>query len=262
MENNNINNSNKEIEIDLKQIFMVLLGKIGIIAAVGAVCAVIAFTYFNFIATEQYTSTTQIYIMDTESGVGSSSDVSMYTSLLDDCLQIIETNPVMDQVIAELGLDMTAEGLNGKVTAARAGTSRIISISVVDTSPVTAKRIADAVAGASAQKIEEVVGKELVNIVQPANMPTAPSSPATMRNTVIAFILGVFVTCAVIVIRFLLDDTIMTADDVEKYLGITVIGTIPLYGEEAELSRNKGKRKVTEKKTEQEQSVSKEKKVD
>lgn len=238
------NNQNKEMEIDIKQIFMLLLSKIWVIAIVGVICAVVAFSYFKFIADEQYTSTTQIYIMDTASENINYSDVTMYTSLLNDCLQIIKTTPVMEQVIAELGLDMTAGELSGKVSATKEGDSRIISISVVDGSPIVAKRIADSVATASAQRIEEVVGKQIVNVVQQASVPTSPSSPATMRNTVLAFLIGVFVTCAVIVVRHIMDDTIKVADDIEKYLGITVIGTIPLFGEEAE-QKNGGKAKKT-----------------
>jgi hypothetical protein len=83
---------------------------------------------------------------------------------------------------------------------------------------------------------------ELVNIVQPGNVPEAPSSPAVMRNTIIALILAVFATCAIIIIRYIMDDTIKTSEDVERYLGISVIGSIPIFGEEAMANRKKKKR--------------------
>ena len=234
---------NNEIEIDLKQIFFLLLSRAWVIITVGVLCALLAFAYFSFIADEEYTSTTQIYIMDTESqGTINNSDVAMYSSLLNDCLQIIKTNPVMEQVIAELGLDMTAKGLSGKISASKAGDSRIISISVVDGSPVVAKRIADAVAIVSSDKIEEVVGKKIVNVVQPANMPTSPSAPATLRNTLLVFMLGAVAVSAVIIIRHIVDDTIKVAEDIERHLGITVIGTIPMFGDEIE-EKNKSKKK-------------------
>lgn len=239
MENNN---KKHEIEIDLKQIFGLLLSNALYIGVISVVCAILAFSYFQFMATEKYTSTTQIFVMDKSSDKVTSSDINMFSALSNDYLQLVQTRPVMEKVIAELGLDMSVDTLKGKVAATKQGDSRIISISVVDTSPVVAKRIADAVAKAAADQIYTVMEAELVNIVQPGNVPESPSSPAVMRNTLIAVILAVFVCCAVIIIRFIMDDTVKTSEDVEKYLGISVIGTIPLFGEDAE-AKNKNKKK-------------------
>ena len=254
MENNN---KKHEIEIDLKQIFGLLLSKALYIGIISVVCAILAFSYFQFMATEKYTSTTQIFVMDKSSDKVTSSDINMFSALSNDYLQLVQTRPVMEKVIAELGLDMSVDTLKGKVAATKQGDSRIISISVVDTSPVVAKRIADAVAKAAADQIYTVMEAELVNIVQPGNVPESPSSPAVMRNTLIAVILAVFVCCAVIIIRFIMDDTVKTAEDVEKYLGISVIGTIPLFGEDAELkNKKKAKAKAKAKKDETRLSAS------
>jgi capsular polysaccharide biosynthesis protein len=165
----------------------------------------------------------------------------MYSALSSDYLQLIQTRPVLEKVIAELGLDMSVDELKGKITATKQGDSRIISISVVDESPVVAKRIADAVAKAAAEQIYTVMDAELVNIVQPGNVPEEPSSPAVMKNTAIVFIIAVFAVCAVIIIRNIVDDTIKTSEDVEKYLGISVIGSIPIFGAEANTDKKKKK---------------------
>lgn len=236
------NNQKHEIEIDLKQIFGLLLSKALYIGVIGLVCAILAFSFFKFAATEKFTSTTQIFVIDKATDKLTSSDISMYSALSNDYIQLIQTRPVLEKVIAELGLDMNVETLKGKVTATKQGDSRIISISVIDESPVVAKRIADAVAKAAADQIYTVMDAELVNIVQPGNVPEDPSSPAVMRNTIIALILGVFVACAVIIIRYIMDDTIKTSEDVERYLGISVIGSIPIFGEEAMNDKRKKKR--------------------
>ena len=49
---------------------------------------------------------------------------------------------------------------------------------------------------------------------------------------VLALVLGAFLAMAIIVISYLFNDTIITAEDVEKKLGLNVLGTLPL--EEAE----------------------------
>lgn len=242
--------NNNEIEIDLKQIFFLLLDRIGIIIAVGIVCAILAFTYFKFVAEEKYTSTTQIFIIDKQSDKLTSSDINVFAALSNDYIQLIQTDPVLNKVIAELGLDISTGALKNKINASKQGDSRIISIKVTDSSPIVAKRIADSVAKAAADRIYAVMEAEVVNVVQPGNIPESPSSPDTMRNTAIAFIAGAFVVCAFVVIRFLLDDTISTADDIEKYLEIPVIGNIPLYGEELEQKDKKKKKKKEQNSTE------------
>lgn len=226
---------NDIIEIDIKQIAFLLLGKIGYILAIGVILAVLAFTYFKFIAAKSYTSSAQLYVMNTESDNITSSDISVSTSLTTDCLGMITSRPVMEKVISELDLDMSATALAGKVSSSNTTGSRLITITVTDSSPVMAKRIVDSVAKASADHILSVTKAEFVNQVYDGEVATEPSSPAVMRNTLIAMILGIAIGCAIVVIRFLLDDSIKGADDVEKFLGITVIGTIPLFGEDDDL---------------------------
>ncbi|MBE5940663.1 MAG: hypothetical protein E7266_09750 [Lachnospiraceae bacterium] len=228
-------NKNEVIEIDIKQIIMLLLSKALYIGIVGVVFAIFAFTYFKFVAQKQYTSSAQLYVMNTESDTLTSSDITVYNYITKDCMEIITTRPVLEKVIAELGLDMSVGTLKSKISASNSANSRLITITVSDTSPVMAKRIVDSLSKASAQHIKEVTKAEFVNPVFDGEVATAPSSPNVMRNSLIALILGLAVGCAIVVIRFLLDDSIKGAEDVEKYLGISVIGTIPLFGEDEDL---------------------------
>lgn len=226
------NNQNDSVEIDLKQLFFVLLSKLGYIVLTAAAFAVVAFLYFNFIAEKQYQSTTQIYVINKESDTITSSDVSVSTSLSNDYVVLITTRPVLDQVIAELGLGITTSQLEGKISASVVTDSRIISITVEDSSPIMAKRIVDCVAAVSAERICAVMNSEMVNVVQEGEVSEFPSSPSVMKNTILAGLIGMFLAGAVVIIRFMLNDTIMTPEDVEKYLGISVIGTIPVFDQE------------------------------
>ncbi len=223
------NKDNATIEIDIKQICILLLSKIGYILLTGVVLAVLTFAYFKCFVPETYTSTSQIYVINKTSDTVTSSDVSVSTYLSNDYVVLITTRPVMEQVIAELDLDMTVDELAEQVSASVVTNSRMIKITVTDTSPIRAKRIVDCIATVSATRICEIMNSEMVNIAEEGAVATTPVGPASARNAVIAFILGAFVACAVIVIKFIMDDRIKTTDDIEKYLGISVLGSIPVF---------------------------------
>ena len=144
---------------------------------------------------------------------------------------------------------MTPDQLKGKITAAIVTNSRIISITVTDTSPIRAKRIADCLAKVSSIKICNVMNIELVNIVQDGEVPSAPVATSVVKYTILGFMLGAFAAAALVVAMFIMKDTIVTPDDVERHLKISVIGTIPLYevGEKNIVAGKRKKKKTSRK---------------
>ncbi len=63
-----------------------------------------------------------------------------------------------------------------------------------------------------------------------------------MKNTFIGGVLGIFLMIAVILVRFLMDDTVKTPEDVEKYLQLSTLAVIPLNeGEEDGRRKRKSK---------------------
>ena len=54
--------------------------------------------------------------------------------------------------------------------------------------------------------------------------------------------IGFVLAAAIVVIRYLMDDTLHSPEDVEKYLELSVLGTLPLI-EGEKVGRKSGKRK-------------------
>lgn len=222
---------NGEIEIDLTQLFQAILGKLWMILLVGLVTAVLGILVTKIFMTPIYDSSTQIYVLNkaTEGGTAvTSADLQASSQLTKDYQQLILSRTVLEQVIEEQNLDMTYGELKEKVVVNNAVDTRIITIVASDPDPKIAQDIADSVREVAATHIQNVMDTQAVNTVDPANLPTAPARPSTMKNTVIAGALGIFLAMAVVVIGFLLDDRIKTVDDVEKHLGISVLGAIPI----------------------------------
>ena len=58
-------NRNEEIEINLREIFAVVMDKIAIIALIAVLGAAISFTYTKFMVEPTYQSSTQVYVTNT-----------------------------------------------------------------------------------------------------------------------------------------------------------------------------------------------------
>lgn len=230
------NNKNEEIEINLGEIFAVLLHKIWIIILVTVVCGAVAFLYSFFIITPQYESTTKVYILNKQSGSSVTySDVQLSSTLSKDYEQLVTSRYVIEGVISKLNLDDTYEELAARVSASNTDETRIIAIKVTDPDPEQAQKIANAVRDLAAQHITQVMDIEAVNVVDNANLPDSPVSPSVPKWTLIGVAIGMIISIAVIVIQHLLDDSIKSSEDIEKYLGISTLAVIPMNeGEQAD----------------------------
>lgn len=240
---NRLDRKNDEMEIDLWEIFLVLLGKFPLMIAVGLFTALTAFMCTTFIMTPNYESTTKIYILSRQNSDNVTySDLQVGTQLTQDYAELIQSRFVLEEVIEQLGMDMDYSTLKEKVSVNTPADTRILSITVTDGNPVAAMRIANAVREASSVHIQNVMDIEAVNVAETANLPTEKSSPNVGKNTMLGGMLGVLIVAAITVIAYLTNDTIKTAEDVERYLGLSTLAIIPL-NEGEKKSRKKVKRR-------------------
>ena len=211
---------NDELTIDLGELFSVLWNKIYIIILAGIVLAFAAFAYTQLLITPKYTSTTSMYmLMKTEGSTGlTTSDLQTGTQLTQDYMELTKSRSVLEKVISTLNLDMSVEELSNSVTTANKENTRIMTIQVENEDPELAREIADALRETASDMIENIMDIDAVNTIEKANLPTSPSSPSVMKNTAIGAMLGILLSAGIIILIFILDDTVKTPDDVENYL--------------------------------------------
>lgn len=224
------NRENDEITIDLSELFMALWSKAHIILLAGIVMALLAFVGTKLLITPMYTSETKMYVLSKQDNSASVtySDLQTGSQLTKDYMELVKTRPVLEQVISGLKLKEEPEELAKRITVNTATETRIMSILVEDKDPTQAKKIANALREAVGVQITAIMDADSVNTVEEASLPLQPSSPSTMKNTAIGGILGILIAVGVIVLIFVLDDTIKTPEDVEYYLGLNVLSSLPI----------------------------------
>ena len=235
---------NDEIEIDLLEVFSILLSKLWLILSAGLFMALVCFAVSKFLLTPTYESTTKIYILNkTDNSSVTYSDVQMGTQLTKDYAELINSRYVLEEVIQKLSLPMEYKELLKKVSVTTPSDTRIVSITVTDTDPVQAMNIANCIREVASDHIQNVMDIDAVNVVESANMPTEKAGPSVVKWTLIGGMLGVLILCAIILVQYLLDDTIKSSEDVEKYLGLSTLALIPVSEDESTGKKKKKRKK-------------------
>ena len=208
-----------EVEIDLLEIFYALKKKILLVLMVALVGGCIAAAYTQFLMTPIYSSTSSILVLSKETTLTSLADLQLGASLTSDYTVLITSTPVMEQVISDLDLDMTAEQLKGSVSINNPTDTRILEITVNNTDSKMAKKIVDEIAN----KMEVIPPK----IIEVGKIATVRTSPSVKKNAALGFLLGFLACAAIVVVYAVMDDTIKTEEDIEKYLGVSVLAKVP-----------------------------------
>lgn len=217
-----------EGEIDLKDLGFVLFSKLHLIILTAFFCALIGIAYAMFMIPERYESNTSIYIYDQEKESITYTDLQMGTVLTKDYEILVKGRAVLEEVVKQLGLNLTYEQIDSMVSVSVPSSTRIVEISVRTTDPYLSREIADTVREVSSKNIADIMGVDAVNVVETANLPEKKCSPSIKKHALIGGAFGVTVASAIAVIMFLLNDTIRTQDDVDNYLGLSTLGIIPL----------------------------------
>ncbi len=197
-----------------------------LVIALPIVCAVAMAVVYGFMA-NVYTAETSMYVLSQSGEENTStlqSDLSASQMIANDVAALIESSRVTNATADDLGLD----DLNGyDISVSSETTSRVITLSVEGADPQEAADIANAMAANVSEVAREVMNVQSVNVVDEAAAPEQPSGPSRTMYVAVAFLAGLFVAVAIVVLLDMLNTKVRSAEDAEELLGIPVIGRIP-----------------------------------
>lgn len=243
MEEQHMINTDDEIEIDLREIVGLLLRKLKILILFLILGGLIAGSVTRFLITPQYTGTSMIFILTKTTSVTSLADIQLGSELTTDFVMLATSRPTLERVIDELDLTEEPKDLQEMITVSNPADTRILQIDVSNPDPQLAADISNALADATADAVADIMSTDRPSIVEEAVVPEAPSSPSLMKNVMLGAMAGLFLAMAIVILRFLMDDTIKTEDDVAKYLNLNTLAALPVDGKADPAARKKKKKK-------------------
>ncbi len=216
-----------EVEIDLRELFFALKKRLFLILAIGLLCGCLSFAYTKFFITPIYTSTSSMLVLTKETTLSSIADLQIGSQLTKDYTVLTTSRDVLNTVIDNLGLNMNYRQLRANIAINNPEDTRILNISVTDTNPEDAKKIVDELASVAAAYIGDKMEVIPPKIIEKGELPTIKTSPSMSKNTMLGLLAGVILSAGIVVVVTIMNDTMKTEDDIEKYLGMPTLAVVP-----------------------------------
>ena len=233
---------NNEIEINLADVFQILLSKWVYILIAGLAAAILVGAFTKFFIKKKYTAYTSMYIYasadEKQTGSITSSELTAADNLIKTYQVIVKSNTVLDVIAerfntehpeyAQKGIVVTPSALSGMTSIKVPTGTKLIEIDVKTGDPVLSADIANTFAKYAPTEIVRITKAGGVEIVDYATVPKSASSPNLSRNVLVALAAGIVAAAVFFVLRAYLDTTIYGSEEVLKVSRCPVIGTVPM----------------------------------
>ena len=196
---------------------------------------------FNFVV-PKYKSTSTVLLVSNETNKKNASvtqsDVTLNKSLLTTYGNIITSKNVLSKVKENLQLNITVEELSKNISIKEIEDTQLIKINITDRDASQAQRICREINNVFINEIKNIYNIENVTVVDEASLEEKPYNINHIKDIIIALTIGIAVSGFFVFITYALDTTVKIEQDIEDYVELKVIGTVPKSKEKIELIIN------------------------
>ena len=224
----------EEQVISISEIFEALKKRWILIVSITLVATLISGVLSFFVIKPTYETSTKVFIGKEESNVEgyNTNDIQMYQKLLQTYAETIKTNEVIQAAIKNTNTNLTVEEVKKSLTVTPISDTQILQIKYQNKNPQVAKKILGNITDEFIILAKELVPNGNVRVIEAVQLPENPVAPNKKMNIAIAFLLGLMVSIGLVFLLEYIDNTFKSKENLEKELGIPVIGLIPSFEEE------------------------------
>lgn len=219
-------------EINIKELFGYIISKLWILVLITFLFFVFGNIYSMKLKVPMYHSTTTMVLVseaDANTGI-TQSDVSLNNNLIDTYKEIVKSKTVLNKVINGLRLDETASNLSNRISVSAVNNTQLIRLTVSDRNNENAMRIADEVARVFINETSGIYKLNNVVVIDKASLETKPYNMNIIKENIIYLLAGIMLSLGIIILMYVLDTTISSAQDIEEKLELNVLGSVPRVG--------------------------------
>lgn len=222
-------------DIDIKELFYVFMKNIGVIVIVAVLFAALGLLYTSFMVTPMYKSSTSLVLSkSTNSGNNTDNNTSITQSdlllnqkLVSTYSEIIKSRTIVNEVINKLNLKIDVDNLTKRISVSSKKDTELLEITVSYTDAKLAADIANSLAEVFKTKVKEVYNIDNVSVIDVAEVNDEPYNISMAKTSIMFSVVGIIIVCAVLFLRMYFNNTINSAEDVERLLDIPVLAIVP-----------------------------------
>lgn len=219
----------EEMDLEIKDILKILKNRWKVIVGITTIITLIVVVMSLFVIKPVYNVSTKVFIgKDATKDVKyDSNDIEMYQKLLKTYSELIKTNDLIENVIDEKNLDITASAVNKTLVAMPRTDTQILEISYENNNNVLAKEVLEGIVDEFVKETKVLIPNGTVKVIETAKLPQYPVSPNYFKNISLSIFGGLIFGILLSFIMEYMDNTFKTKEQIEKVMGISVIGVIP-----------------------------------
>lgn len=231
-------------EIDLVELLKMFWRKKILIILITILFIGIGYIYTTRFITPMYTSTTTLVLASNNeknkaNTTSTAAEVAVNTKLVSTYSELIKSQKVLREVVADTGINITEEQLKKEISIESVSSTSLINISVEDKIPENSSKIANEIANVFTKKVAEIYNINNVQIVNQAEIPQGPSNINHKKDIVIFGLVGLLVSITYIIIANMLDTTIKSSEELDDIFGLPILASIPMYGKKSQKGNDK-----------------------
>lgn len=228
MSENNSLISNFQKNIDFKELFYETLNKWYILVSSIILAIVVAFVYSTVFITPKYNSTAKVIIIGQKAYSSlSEMELSSSTLLTKDFTEIINDKLILSEVAERLDNKYTASQIKGFITIRNPQDTRVIEITALTPDAKDSKKIVDTVCEVAQEKIVDLMGLDRITIISKGDVAKNSSAPNIVENILMSIVIGGIIGFAIITYIYVTSTKINSPEDIDKYVGISLLAVIP-----------------------------------
>lgn len=218
-----------EENINIKEIFESLKKRYKLIIAITLGFTIISIILSFFVIKPKYEANVKLFIGKQESKKTDydSNDVMMYQKLLTTYAEVLKTDDIIEESLKKSHIDEDVDAAQKNLKVTPRADTQILEVSYTDTNKEDAAKFLNALTSNFMKESKKLIPNGNTQVIQKVKVPEKPVSPNKKLNILIAFVLGLMISVGISLLLEFMDNTFKSKDELEKFLEIPVLSTIP-----------------------------------
>lgn len=221
----------EEISLDLSDFIHMLRKRIKLVLLITILSTAVSGALSYYIIKPTYEAKATIVVGKNGIGLNNESkyqfdDIMMYQKLIKTYAEIAKSTAVAENTSARLK-NVSAKDISHDITITPMADTQVIEFKAQSSSPQGSYLLLNAFYNSFMQEAKRIFPDPNIQVIDEAKIPVEPIKPKKLLNIVVAFFIGLMASVGLTLLLEYMDDTLKTEQDINKYLGLPVIGIIP-----------------------------------